>query len=189
MYMKKIFICTFVFILGVVLSGCGDDNETTDIHWAILCSTDLLDFVTPVVSYTDEAGNKIDKELNDSDWDRSGKIHLGNATNFVELTGIENAWQEEVKVNTFGYTQAISVRYILKKEIKFDPNKDYVFTHDIVCKVFATSDSNVSHSSYSNITVGKKLNAEEAEVYVEKLISASDRRVITIDSKGKITIN
>ena len=191
MNMKKllIFICS-VFV-STFFSCSKDDGGSKSVitHWALICSTDLLDYVDPIVTYTDESGKKVEVSLSDYNWNGSGKIRLGDATNYSELTNIGNAWQTSVKGNSFGISLELEVRYVLKEGKEFDASKDYEFAHDIVCHVNTASDNNFNQNSRTNLTIGQKTKGDEVEMYIKSLVATPDKRVVTIDSQGKITIN
>ena len=184
-----IFICS-VFVATLFSCSKDDDGSKSVVtHWALICSADLLDYVDPIVTYTDETGRKVETSLSDYNWNKSGKVRLGDATNYSELTNIGNTWQTSIEANSFGISQELEVRYVLKEGKEFDVSKDYEFAHDIVCHVNTASDNNFNQNSRTNLTIGQKTKGDEAEVYIKSLISTSDKRVVIIDNQGKITIN
>ncbi len=165
----------FAAMVGVSLLnvGCDKNDDEKDEHiTAILnysCSEDLLEFVTPVLTYTNENGEKIEIVLNKNDFFKSS---IANAE--VNVTK-DN--QTTVEYKTFDYCyypiyrrynsievkEEMIVRYEVIPEVSIDPNKEYVFYHN-----FFFNSYRIFNGDLLKTTIEKKKSLTEEHVSGKK---------------------
>lgn len=208
--MKKILYCFITLALVAILYSCekeeettitssqtddnggsNSDNTTINIKYKAVWSQDLVEFVTPVLTYSDINGEH-EVIMSSSTWTEvvpeytiNGEVVKGDS--FF-------SWTKEIALTTVNITNVISVKFIRKENVPIDKDKTYYFSHNLGMTSAIVS-FNGSVTVYNrtdiNISIGTNTNEYKGELaseYIENLCKTPDTKKVIIDSEGKLTI-
>lgn len=163
--MTKIFLFASVIML---LTGCKDPY--VDIEYELTCTEDLLEYVTPVVTYKGNEGNLVTLKISESDWKEKSDISLVNVNISSEYTVIVNGvekkitndakrlyWQKKVSYGDFTIVEdELSVRYELKDGVTTDMlPKDFYPAHYISAQLDMRDEDNNDISRFFSTYVSR----------------------------------
>lgn len=183
-FIKKLFYVFWVALIPVFCS-CEDDDESVDIYYTLCCSEDLLDFVVPVVSYTDENGAEQSITLSDEYWRQEQDGDDGDSS-----TEAQNYkyWSKHLHFDCFGVSSKAVVRYMPKSTAGDFGKSINVFVHHLNCGYQVTSNSvqtqKIALDTSKDILIGKDENG--VQEYIDNLVNTPDEVRFSVDKKGNV---
>lgn len=178
---KKICVRLFALMFVFLFCGCRDKDEIhVSTYFDFSISKDLLELVTPVVSYSDNEGNH-ETELTSAVCDTKDNVYV---------------WSIVFK-NDDRYSQVYNNDITLKFKsngVSLDSQKQYdLRTNSVVSRVEADWEDgdNIGQNSYTNIKLSiggsSTYSKDAAESFISRLIGNSKIFSVQI-SKGEITV-
>lgn len=192
----KRFLYSFSFLLiATVLHSCDKEwpdfkKPSVQLNYKAEWSTDLLEFVTPVVYYTDADGEH-ETELPASMLTMVVPEYTLNGEAVKDDPYF--CWSKAVILKTFNTTNTVIVKYNRNANAQVDNDKTYSFRHRLYLSTAAVTQNNsIQHYLFSNpeVTIGEDFNkyhGENATSYIEKLCDTPDSITVAIDENGNIT--
>lgn len=183
-FIKKLFYVLWVALIPVFCS-CEDDDESVDIYYTLCCSEDLLDFVVPVVSYTDENGAEQSITLSDEYWRQEQDGDDGDSS-----TEAQNYkyWRKHLHFDCFGVSSKAVVRYMPKSTAGDFEKLMYVFVHYLNCGYQVKSNSvqsqKIALDTSEDILIGK--DEKGVQEYIDNLVNTPDEVCFSVDKKGNV---
>ena len=183
--MKKILYCFITLVLVAILYSCEKEEETiitssqTDnnggsnsdnkklatinIKYKAVWSQDLVEFVTPVLTYSDINGEH-EVIMSSTTWTEVVPEYTINGE--VVKGDPFFSWTKEIALTTVNITNVISVKFIRKENVLIDKDKTYYFSHNLgmtsaivsfngSVTVYNRTDINISIGTNTNERVGK----------------------------------
>lgn len=211
---KKIFLLVAITAISGVFVSCEDVDETvnmsTSISYMLTISPDLLEFVTPEVTYVDSQG-KIHtisgvKELDDL-------VNINYAyTPGIGVWTIQTikgtnykSWNLNMTFKDRPFHSYFGVKYKRNELAEIDPNKTYDFHHSIFSttiyvnsKITQTVKYNFVTSPQTTISFGSGAlvenhisftkdcyySGDDVEKYLNELVNTPDKMGFFIDEQG-----
>lgn len=184
MKLKNLFFAALAVVSLSALYSCDeeDDKFNVEIDYEYSCSRDLLEFVTPVMTYTDAAGTH-ELEMAGTAWTDSSDNYM-----YFEKT---------VNYDHFGIDNTCSVRYELNENAleNVDLDREYRFySHLNIPAAVALAiydDDRVYNNIYVSVDLKSQDNivtGDEVRQYVEALITTTEVEHIVVDGEGNITV-
>lgn len=211
--MKKILYCFAALAFATILYSCdkeevtiitpgqtddnggsGSDNKknaTVKINYKAAWSQELVEFVTPVLAYTDADGEH-EITMSSSTWTEVIPEYTFNGE--VVKGDPYYSWAKEISLNTIDITNVITVKFVRKENAKIDNDKTYYFSHNLGMTNATVSyggSFNVYNRTDISISIGTNTNeykGESASKYLEELCKTPDTKKVVIDSEGKLTV-
>ena len=213
MFMKKILYCFAALAFATILYSCDkeevtiitpgptDDNgdsssdskkkATIKINYKAALSQELVEFVTPILTYTDVEGEH-EVTMSSSTWTEVVPEYTFNGE--VVKGDPYYSWTKEISLNSVDITNVISVKFVRKENAQIDNDKTYYFSHNLgmtSATVLYGGSINVYNRTDINISIGTNTNeykGESACKYLEELCKTPDIMKVIIDSEGKLTV-
>lgn len=209
MSIRKLLCLSCVFLALGFLTACGDDDDVditiiedeptpsdptpsenahVSIDYSASFTKDLLDFVTPVISYTDMNGTH-ETVIPDSDCTyQEPEFTVGGEV--VKGTPYY-CWKKKIILKDIPVENTVTVKYVRKNSAVFDDSKSYRFAHYLsVGSVFAAKGNAMLLNTYTEITIGGKTETyagQNAEDYIDALCQMQDKLKISIDDNLVVT--
>lgn len=225
-FLKYILPC---LVLGMFLCGCthhtidlvDDDeievgpenkdtqkNQNVSLTYCFRCYADLLEFVNPVIIYTDKDGQH-ELELNekvmsakryaDCYYQDSNGLHF--STFELEANdAIQEPWIVEkvytvyeksldVKLEQFNIENTCSAYYKKKPSYVIDPTKKYDLSRFFGCVSGSSTGAGIKVYTSTSIHIGNKTSWEtdEVEPYITELCTHTDAVTMVIDENGAMS--
>lgn len=211
--MKKILYCFAALAFATILYSCDkeevtiitpgqtDDNggsssdskkkATIKINYEAAWSQELVEFVTPILTYTDiDGGHEV--TMSSSTWTEVVPEYTFNGE--VVKGDPYYSWTKEISLNSVDITNVISVKFVRKENAQIDNDKTYYFSHNLGITSATVSYGGsfiVYIQSDFSISIGTKTNeykGESVNKYLEELCKTPDTKKVIIDSEGKLTV-
>lgn len=185
-FIKKLFYVLLVVLIPALCS-CEDDDESVDLHYTLCCSEDLLDFVVPVVSYTDENGTEQSITLSDEYWkqEQDGDVDDGDSSTESQKY---KYWSKHIHFDCFGVSSKAVVRYMPKSTTGDFGKSIYVFVHHLNCGYQVTGNSvqnqKIALDTSKDILIG--INKKGVQEYIDNLVNTPDEVRFSVDKKGNV---
>ena len=183
-----------------------------ELTYSFGCDEDLIQFVTPVIVYTDKDGLH-EIVLDDKAWSptlyaycyytENGTTHYsvqepdkdGHVPEpwIIESTNLSYNKKLSIQLEQVGVENVCKVKYNKKSNYTIDPSKEYDLSRSFGCTsgsaTFVNGGINVSTYTGITINLGTKSSwkGNEVEDYINELCSNPDVVTMTIDEKGKIS--
>ncbi|MCD8237149.1 MAG: hypothetical protein LUD00_11020 [Prevotellaceae bacterium] len=181
-FIKKLFYVLWVVLIPALCS-CEDDDESVDIYYNLCCSKDLLDFVVPVVSYTDENGTEQSMTLSDEYWKQEQDVDDGDSNTESQKY---KYWSKHIHFDCFDVSSKAVVRYMPKSTAEDFGKSIYLFVHRLNCSYQVTSKSiqnqNIVLDFSRDILIGEK----DVQEYIDSLVNTPDEVRFSVDKNGKV---
>lgn len=170
---------SFLFIVACVFISCSEidlPEHMLDVEYRyeLTCSDDILNFVTPEVSFVDARGNKKTFLIESGMWE--GDKH--------------KKWSQSVHYDSINVSNSMTVRYIAKHDLCYHDYTGFDNTHDFNCLILILEDGNGRRNNFTIIpdnTQKVDLNAEQLEKYIQELTTKSSTRGGVVDINGEIS--
>lgn len=195
--MKKTLI-NFVnlFLASMILVGCDccTDDPRIDIDYTLLCSTDLLEYATPQITYTKSGKDPITIPIAENEWEEVKDQDVTSEKTIITIKGETITkdsklvkWKKHVHYDDFSIVDdVIDVTYKPKETAKDVIVIFAAFTHSLSANlVFVDKDGNriTPNDNYNNniitINIGQSM-------YLEELINSyKDRMGFHVENNGK----
>lgn len=203
MKIKNLIYPLFVFFAICLFSSCDkdkiitvgnvekpSDNANVKISYSALWTKDLLEFVTPMITYTDISGKhevvtpNADCEYNEPVYTIDGETFKGTPYYY---------WNRDVLLECVPVDNVITVTFVRNKDNVVDNEKTYRFIHHLnVHSVIAVNGTQSTSEKFTtiNINIGGDSDlykGQAAEVYLDELCKKQDKIKISIDNNLNIT--
>lgn len=136
----------FALLVCLSFSACGDDKDeptentpdipvpeaTTyvDVDYQLTCSEDLLQYVTPRVTYTDNDGTTKTVDISDSEWEENEEIEFYAEFKNGKLNAKIMTWTKRVRYTKFPVDKEMTVKYVPKANMPaYDKTRVNKFYH------------------------------------------------------------
>lgn len=177
------------------LFSCKQDPSVT-FAYTITSSEDLLNYLIPVVTYSDANGQIITDTINKQEWRKSNSEGISTTINGVTQTvkGLgEYYWQKRVHFDALSVSSDMSLKYI--PQLTPDNNTEAtVFTSSLTCLIGIESEDDGINTAYSDTNTSFSLTVKEDSI-VSTVIQAissltlSKRYFVDGDGKVKVTLS
>lgn len=168
--MKQFTKILFPVAVLFLLSSCSKDPYV-DFNYELTCSEDLLEYVTPVVTYTGNNANSVTFRIDESEWkEKSENLSTINVSVIIDGEKMTKDtkrlyWQKKVKYGDDDFTiveDKMLVKYELKKGVTPDMlPKNFYPIHYLTTKIeMRDEDENNIQRTFANysISIGKEEN-------------------------------
>lgn len=190
MKFKNYFYFALVSIIMGLCSSCGGDDGTdggeeptpppapestlyADVDFVLNCSEDLLLYVTPQVTYTDNDGTKKTITIDDSEWSENKETKFNVAFVDGSYDAKVMKWTKRVRYTNFPIDKEMTVKYIRKTNMPpYDKERINRFYHyPSVAMQFVKTEGNNKHSTgcaeivhHSSYRINKTANCILTEI-------------------------
>lgn len=188
--MKHVNLLLVLVAFCCLMTSCKDE-DSTEIRYQLTCSKDLLEFVTPVMTFPTQSG-RADLRITEDMWDDNGQ-----GSENVSFAGV-------VDFDHVGGDYTFSVRYELNENAleNIDAGREYKLDHKLsIPKVNVIKDgSTYVNSSSIDIDISGSININGTVIvingdentslseYLNKLVVTLDTKRVVVDGSGHIDI-
>lgn len=185
--MKKI-ILTFAIVLlsSMMLVSCFEPEA--DIDYTLTCSSDLLEYVTPQITYSSN-GNTITYNITDEEWsdvnsnDESIKTSIVINGDTITRERVLKKWTKHVHYDDFSIIDdEMVVTYIPKSGIQSDQVRLLNHYHNLSAKLDFTDEDNNQYLILPSINLSLDLSGPALSDIV---IRGKDHAGYHVESNGK----
>lgn len=181
--MKKTHKEFFLSLIFMFFTTSCSKEESTIFTFTLACSDDLLEFVTPIVTFIDNQEIMHTIELSKDEFETSVEGY-GKAT--VALNGDSVSilyWQERIAINSVNISRDMSVKYVKKEQHPDYSYKQYYWMiHNLYSEMIVEVGSFRYYDTSRNITINDDahtnnsafIKSEKMEEYIAILESDSD---------------
>ena len=178
---KMLYLFSICLVLHCFLSSCDDDTTApsefdadVSIYYSACWTTDLLEFVVPVVTYTDF----------------NGEHELDMPGNFCKLSesGTYYEWKKLISLKKIPVDNSVIVQFERIDNVEIDPDKNYYFNKGLVVdSIIAFKDGSITRK-YNNETIiqSNYYKGQKAEDYLNELCKTPHKVRIMINDKLEI---
>lgn len=195
----------FASIICIGLFSCGDEPEITeisgsvtdsntdegagtetdpgedttymyaDVHFILSCSEDLLDYVTPQVTYINETGQSVTVQIAESEWVENEAIDFGITFDDASFDAKIMKCTRTIRFKNFPIDDEMKVTYLPKVNMPaYDRSRFNMFYHNLaVAMDFVDEKNNYSFSTspqYPDVSYKLHFTLDEiTEFYIEDM--------------------
>lgn len=168
----------------LTLSSCTDEEST--VQFTLMCSEDVLEYVQPTVTYLDENGKEVSKELTRQDFQTTDP-----STKSVEVSSTLPYWSVKM---TYDHANVSNTCKVSFKSIKPLAGKksNYTYMAQLVSTGSYRKDSPTNKTQSSNVGIDLTIPLVMSETVfkdaLEDLVSEGLQGGVEIDGDGRLTI-
>lgn len=184
------FFTKFLSGLGIAilslltLSSCTDEEST--VQFTLICSEDVLEYVQPTVTYLDENGKEVTKELTRQDFQTEDF-----STKSVDVSSTHPYWSAKM---TYDYANVSNTCKVSFKSIKplAGDKSNYTYMAKLVSTGSYRKDSPTNKTQSSHIGIDLTIPLVMSETVfkgaLEDLVSEGLQGSVEIDGDGRINV-
>ena len=179
---KMLYLFSICLVLHCFMSSCDDDtiapsefDADVTIYYSACWTTDLLEFVVPVVTYTDFNGeHELDMPEDDCKLSESGTYY---------------EWKKLINLKKIPLDNSIIVQFERIDTVEIDPEKNYYFNERLGVDSVIVVKGRSTTTSHNNETIIKDnyYKGQKAEDYLNELCKTPHKVRIMINDKLEIT--
>lgn len=182
----------------LTLSSCNDSYEVK-FENAVFCSDDLLNFVTPVVTYKENNGREVTIRFSDNGWNKTPPegFNISTTSNSLKLNIDGLWWNNVVRYDDFNVSEYFTVSFERTPNVQIDDNKLYFFMGIILCNAVSIyhdrglfkSGEDVYHlEGFNNPFISSGYQgSEQVERFINQICQETYKLGVHVDDDGNLS--
>lgn len=179
--MKTFSFCRYFFIMTIcmIITSCADEYELPDhkldveFNYELTCSEQLLKYVIPRVTITDETGYSTTLTIEKNMW----------------TGGNHKTWTQSIHYDSLKVSNKMTVEYLPISGVMFQDEENFDETHHLSCRISVLEDNDGRRNKFNIIpdfTSNTAVKADVLEAYVQTLSKKTITRGGSVGEDGEI---
>lgn len=146
-----------------------------DVHFILNCSEDLLNYVTPQVTYINEEGRSVTVQIADSEWEENKEVNFGITFDDASFDAKIMKYIKTIRFKEFPIDDEMTVTYLPKANMPaYDRNRLNMFYHNLTVTMDFVDEKNnyflSTSSQYRDVSYKLNFTLDEiVEFYIENM--------------------